>query len=224
MVSRLRERSGAAGLLIAVLALVVALAGTAYAAAKLSSVQKKEVVKIAKKYAGKPGKEGAPGPAGPAGSQGSKGDTGAAGSPGTNGSNGKDGEPGVCSVSKPECVMPPGATFTGVLSDNYVGQSIGATEPEFWSEISFPLRFSGQLQYQFPVINPGGDSTEECPGSVEDPQAKAGYFCIYLKERENIASIIKETPDEGHSGLNLRAVVENASQRAGFIGTWAVTQ
>jgi hypothetical protein len=62
---------------------VVALAGGAYAASgALTSKQKKEVTKIAKKYAGKPG---ATGPAGPAGPQGPKGDTGAAGGKGADG-------------------------------------------------------------------------------------------------------------------------------------------
>jgi hypothetical protein len=84
MLRRIREPFGKAGLIVAVVALVAALVGGAYAASGgLTGKQKKEVKKIAKQFAGE---NGAPGPAG---SQGPKGDTGAAGT------NGKDGAPGT---------------------------------------------------------------------------------------------------------------------------------
>jgi hypothetical protein len=79
--SRLREPFGKAGLSVAVIALVFAMLGGAYAATKLNGTQKKEVEKIAKKFQGT-------GPAGAAGPVGAKGDTGAKGDNGTAGSNG----------------------------------------------------------------------------------------------------------------------------------------
>jgi len=82
---------------IAVIALVFAMAGGAWAASKaLTSKQKKEVEKIAKKYAGK---DGLSGQAGAPGIQ------GVPGAPGTNGKDGKDGEPGasVVEVGDPAC-------------------------------------------------------------------------------------------------------------------------
>ena len=82
----IREPFGTAGLVVACVALIAALGGTALAAAKLNSTQKKEVEKIAKKYAGKPGAPGAQGPAGP------QGPAGANGKDGTNGTNGTNGE------------------------------------------------------------------------------------------------------------------------------------
>jgi Collagen triple helix repeat (20 copies) len=91
MFKRIHQKLGTAGFLIAIVALVAALGGTAFAAAKLNGTQKKEVEKIAKKYAGKPGANGAAGPAGAVGPAGPKGDAGSAGSNGTNGTNGKDG-------------------------------------------------------------------------------------------------------------------------------------
>lgn len=74
MKRRLKEPFGKAGLTVAVVAIVMALVGGAYAAGGLTKSQEKQVTKIAKKYAGKPG---APGP------------------PGTNGTNGANGSPGV---------------------------------------------------------------------------------------------------------------------------------
>jgi hypothetical protein len=82
---RLKEPFGKAGLTVAVLALVVAMAGGAYAAGGLTKSQEKQVTKIAKKYAGKPG---APGETGPAGAAGKNGNDGTNGTNGTNGSSG----------------------------------------------------------------------------------------------------------------------------------------
>ncbi len=76
MLHRFHDRFGTPGVILGVIALVLALGGTALAASKLNGTQKKEVEKIAKKFAGKPGAAGA------------------AGTNGTNGTNGKDGAPG----------------------------------------------------------------------------------------------------------------------------------
>lgn len=82
---RLTEPFGKAGLTVAVVALVMALVGGAYAAGGLTKAQEKQVTKIAKKYAGKPG---APGTAGANGTTGTNGKDGA---PGADGQNGADG-------------------------------------------------------------------------------------------------------------------------------------
>ncbi len=92
MYKRIHDRFGTAGVVIGVIALVAALGGTAFAAkGALTGNQKKEVEKIAKKFAGKPGAPGAPGApgtkgdAGGQGAQGAKGDTGSQGPPGPKG-------------------------------------------------------------------------------------------------------------------------------------------
>lgn len=98
------EPYGKAGLLVAILALVLATTGAAFAAAGLNSKQKKEVTKIAKKYAGKPG---APGATGPAGTNGTNGKDGANGTAGANGTNGVSAEAtsftGTKKVGSVEC-------------------------------------------------------------------------------------------------------------------------
>ena len=78
-VRAIREPFGTAGLVVAGIALIAALGGTAFAATKLNSTQKKEVEKIAKRFAGKNGKDGAVGPPGSAGPAGPKGDPGGSG-------------------------------------------------------------------------------------------------------------------------------------------------
>jgi Collagen triple helix repeat (20 copies) len=96
MLSRVHDRLGTAGFVISIVALVVALGGTAFAAAKLSGGEKKEVEKIAKKFAGP---KGATGPAGTNGAQGPVGAQGPAGSKGADGTAGAGGAAGAAGKS-----------------------------------------------------------------------------------------------------------------------------
>lgn len=106
MFSRLREPFGKAGLIVAVVALVAAMVGGAYAAnhrGKRHHKRGNPVVAVAKRYSKAFSKRyskafskrfavpGETGPAGPQGPAGAKGDTGA---PGENGKPGEKGEPG----------------------------------------------------------------------------------------------------------------------------------
>jgi hypothetical protein len=106
MFSILRNRFGIPGAL-AVVALVLAMVGGAYAAAKLTTKQKKEVEKIAKKFAGKQGPQG---PAGPAGAAGAPGKDGARGPTGLEGPEGPEGAPGQTGFTE---TLPSGKTETG---------------------------------------------------------------------------------------------------------------
>jgi hypothetical protein len=81
-IRRLREPFGKAGLTIAIIALVLAMGGAAFAAAGLSGKQRKEVQKIARSYAGRPGTTGATGPAAAPGKNGARGAEGLAGADG----------------------------------------------------------------------------------------------------------------------------------------------
>jgi hypothetical protein len=102
-VRAIREPFGTAGLVVACIALIAALGGTAFAAkGALTGKQKKEVEKIAKKFAGKPGAAGAQGPAGPQGPVGANGKDGANGSPGATGPTGPTGKTGPTGVAGAE--------------------------------------------------------------------------------------------------------------------------
>jgi hypothetical protein len=140
MLTRLRTHFGTAGLIVAVVALVAAVGGTALAASgALSGKQKKEVEKISKKFAGKPGAAGAQGPAGAKGDPGPKGDQGVKGdpgSPGSPGAKGDTGEAGMCSEEEPECALAPGGVLTGIWS-----AAPGEDETDL-ANISFPLSVS----------------------------------------------------------------------------------
>jgi hypothetical protein len=96
MLLRLRDRLGAAGLVVAVIALVAALGGASIAATGGSDGGKATASAngAAASTKGKRGPRGPQGPQGPAGPQGPKGDPGAAGAKGKDGANGQDGTNG----------------------------------------------------------------------------------------------------------------------------------
>jgi len=213
----IREPFGTAGLIVACIALVAALGGTALAAAKLNSKQKKEVEKIAKKFAGKPGTNGATGPAGPTGPAGANGKDGANGTNGTAGTPGSPGAAGksvtVSHVNSPGCEGQAGAEvkvegaasgtkvcngqtgFTSTLPSHKTEQgtwsvdfeATGAAQTET-SPISFPIPLSTPVAAHF-----NENETTECPGTTEAPEAEPGNLCVYTSAYEN-AELWKPLP------------------------------
>ncbi len=182
---RLREPFGKAGLTVAILALVFAMVGGAWAAAGLNSKQKKEVKSIAKSFqgtgpAGAAGPAGAKGDNGSNGSNGAKGDKGDTGATGKQGIQGKEGSPWTAGGT-----LPSGKTETGTWTTSVVTTSVIVFE----TDISFPI----------PLANPGGaesafgftkEETEEieegktvgtsgCKGTAAEPTAPAGKLCLY---------------------------------------------
>jgi hypothetical protein len=235
----IREPFGTAGLIVAMIALLAALGGTAFAAAKLNSTQKKEVEKIAKKFAGKPG---ATGP------QGSPGAPGAAGKDGANGSNGSNGS---SVTSKPIAAGPTcaagGTEFTSASGTEHVCNgkpgTTGFTEtlPSGKTETgvifmsssalinlaSFNIPLASALEASHVVILKAAEPTAtHCPGVAAEPPAEAGYMCVYVELEssggEGTMEIVgRGLPNEGKDGVIL---VGNGTGTEPFLnGTWAVT-
>jgi hypothetical protein len=203
MLQRLRasESFGRAGLIVGVLALVLAVVGGAWAASGgLSPAQKKQVIKIAKKFAGEQG------PVGPAGPQGPP------GSPGANGQNGAQGPPGPLLEA-----LEKGQTVTGAWSfANF------ATGEEVIT-ISYPFRLESALPTSDIVfLEEGEEETADCPGTVEDPQAALGKLCLY--QQPIGAEVVMQTalfwPTSMTTGVSLG--VKGQAGPAG-IGSWALT-
>jgi len=179
MISRIHDRLGTAGFVIAIIALVAALSGGAYAATNgLSGKQKKEVEKIAKKYAGKPGTNGTNGTNGKDGTNGTNGKDGAQGIQGKQGDQGIQGEqgpPGEPGILHPGETLPSGATETGAW--NFV--SNGATEQVVPIGFPIPLAAVDAEAMTVKFLNKTQESSAECPGTVEEPEAEPGVLCIY---------------------------------------------
>ena len=231
MIARIHQKLGTAGFVISIVALVAALCGGAYAAGGgLTGKQKKEVTKIAKKYAGKPGAPGATGPAGPAGA---KGDNGAAGANGKDGTNGTDGTDGTNGTSVTTASIPTSSSTcnhnggvevksaspaqnvcngqTGFTETLPPGKTETGTwvfgplpeEKEFgFLPISFPIPLAENVQAH--VLDESASPTEECPGSNSEPIAAKGNLCLYeLPTGEGVAFTFNgvRNPEGGTSNV-----------------------
>lgn len=196
MVARLKRRFGSAGLVLGVLALVLALGGGAYAASKaLTKQQKKEVKKIAqaeaKKFQGK-GPAGPAGPTGPAGPQGAKGDPGTNGSPGAPGPTGPTGPAGKTGPKGPTGPTGPtgetGFTKTlpggGSLKGNWAVSGTATEANQLFRDAEsygIPLGSAPTTHY----IPPSGTPPTGCTGNVQNPGAEPGHLCVFAQDEIN---------------------------------------
>jgi hypothetical protein len=248
---RSRLRLSPAGV-IAVIALVFAITGGAYAANDLGAT-------ASKAKAGKPGPRGKPGPAGPAGPAGPVGPAGPAGRAGTNGTNGTNGKDGVSVTatqfegSKGTCevaqggsefkagatttyacngkegspwtaggTLPSGKTETGTWAVSYPAAE--AAE-EIYESISFPIPLPGALEGGNVRFTTGGVSG--CKGSLSEPTADPGFLCIYGALPVNAGSPFIVDPQHAGGGAGeTGARLSFESSAAGHVvgeGAWAVT-
>ena len=224
MFRRVHEKLGSAGLVIAVVALVVGFTSSAFAGAtewKLTKPEQKEVIRIAKKFAGKPGATGPQGPVGPAGA---KGDAGAPGAPGAKGPTGPQGATGPEGPPGPtETTLPFEKTSTGVWAFSGKGNGTGEYVP-----ISYPLRVipaPAEFEPSTNLIGPEDAPTAQCPGAASDPEAAPGEFCLYVKELKNASGPllnINNIVADRSSGIIAEFVIETEGEGWGS-GTWAVT-
>ena len=208
----IREPFGAAGLIVACVALIAAVGGTAYAATKLNSTQKKEVEKIAKKVA-KPGAPGAPGAAGVNGAPGVKGDAGSPGSAGTNGKSvvlstltaGQEG----CSAGGTKVEVEGTPASKKAVCNGLTGYTetlpSGKTETGNWSAVGFfaieAYAPYAEISYSIPLAQPSENvkylneaETKASVGSggceldVSNPAAKPvapkGTLCVFARFSE----------------------------------------
>ena len=232
MFSRIHNKIGTAGLVVSIVALVAALCGAAFAAGGLTKQQENRVKQLVKQSS-KPGPQG---PAGPQGAQGPQGSAGASGTTGSigpegkqgptgatgkNGTNGENGEDGMCSVGKPECILPPRTTLTGT----WAAASAGEFHESYFS-ISYPLRVIPQPVARY--IKPKGSPTSECPGSYLQPKAEPGYVCLYATTVEQSGEVSSEplygfTETDQTSGLVARFESKLSEGGPRAFGSWAVT-
>jgi hypothetical protein len=248
MISRLHTRLGTAGLAVAIVALIAALAGGAYAAnGALTGKQKKEVEKIAKKFQGS-GPQGAPGISGAKGDVGPKGDVGNIGPTGKSVfiGNAASCEAGGSTIEvegspatkKNICngktgfteTLPAGKTETGAWTFENI-----TSEPIFIVRVavSFDIPLAEELDAtQVHYINAAGKEVTEpgtevtstvCLGSASNPTAKAGNFCVYAATESNTSSanilISKVEAAEGGGASKSGALIKLFQSLSGAIAT-----
>lgn len=150
------------------------------------------------------------------------------GSPATyacNGKVGKEGPPGPsCDEVTGECLLPSGATETGV----WAGQGIkSSTMPGVRVSLSYPLRVSFEPTFHYVKLSEFQTPPAACPGLFSEPKAEPGNLCIYERGPVNIA----EPPEfcngilapDVSSGCGLEINMETEGVEGRDSGSWAVT-
>jgi Collagen triple helix repeat (20 copies) len=213
MFTRIHNKLGPAGLIVAIVALVAALTGSAFAAGVFTKKQEKQIIKIAKKYAGKQGPQGVPGPQGPTGPAGKEGARGTVGPEGPEGGTGPEGPPGPTTA-----ILPPGETESGIWSFTNI-DVISA-----FSTITYGLRLEEEATPHW-IPAPGVSTDPDCPGNAGEPKAEPGELCVYAIESGNVG-----TPNfsagnqvDTESGQTMEFTLTDKTKEAYGRGSWAVT-
>lgn len=236
MVTRIKNKLSPAGLVIAILALVVALGGVAFAKGVIITKLNQISPSVRKQLKGKAG------PQGPKGDAGAPGTNGKDGAPGANGKsiavtaitcgglggaeikqegsssgveicNGEEGPAGPT-----ETVLPPGKTEMGEWAlSGYKTETVSV-----YGAISYPLRLEPAPVVQ--KVRPGETEVEGCEGSVTDPQADPGYACIYMGGKSPEAAFWPAL-DGSERGVLLEADPGGSvlNEPTSAYGSWAVT-
>jgi hypothetical protein len=222
------------------LALLFALSGGAYAAGKFVITSTKQIKpSVLKQLQGKAGAQGL------AGAAGAQGPAGGAGKDGTNGKDGANGESvaakAVSTGDKVKCAEMGGSEYTvagktTLICNGKTGFTetlpSGKTETGTWGfvttaagvlrvPLSFPIPLAAALsESNLHFVKIGDPTSEACPGSVEEPKAKAGNLCVYAQFEQVPASgeafVIPRT-----AGVSLFFEVSEVGKTDE--GTWAVT-
>jgi hypothetical protein len=217
---------------LAVLALVFAMTGGAYAAKKYLITSTKQISpSVLKQLQGKAGAAGAPGaagvqgaqgpagPAGPAGSGGPKGETGPAGAKGEKGATGAAGATGAKGATGASGAtgftetLPSGKTETGTW--NVTLFATIETFPTAATSISFPIPLSegSNKAFAFDAERTQKEEfgTSGCTGSAEAPTAPKGVLCVYTVGHEELANATNSpaafSPSGGGNGYGKSGAV-----------------
>ncbi len=231
--------------LVAVLALVFAMSGGAYAASRYVITSTKQInPKVLKSLQGKAGVQGAAGamgPQGPAGAAGAKGETGTVGPQGSAGPAGKNGENGKNGTTGFTETLPSEKSERGVWASIYTATAAGQLGS---ASISFgiPLEKAPEAfqRTNFIGVEEGeGEPNENktaipahCKGTISSPEAVPGNLCVFVRSKGNAATapigtlFVDPQDDSGETSGVGGAAMDFDSEAAGPVvvdGVWVVT-
>lgn len=235
MLRKFHDRVGTAGLVVAVVALVAALGGTALAAKPIITKLNQISPSVQKQLAGKKGSKGDPGPAGPAGAAGPAGGAGAAGKNGGAGPTGPTGTTGTTgptsTVKGPTgltgltgptgvcggvpCILPSGVTETGAWS-MAPSSAKEITDEEFrgYAPISFSIPLSAESEGFSSVVylpyceEKEGTDKEECEEKVEAGEANCAGTALEPKAAKGFLCLYAATGEAAGNLVTARKAGE----------------
>ncbi|HET7122014.1 MAG TPA: hypothetical protein VFI17_12300 [Solirubrobacterales bacterium] len=140
--------------------------------------------------------------------------TGPQGPVGPRGAQGEPGVPGVLIDA-----LPSGKTERGAFGFASTRFDAGGSAYTPGTEVSYPIPLSFKPTIE--VIGEGESPTANCPGNVLDPQAAAGFLCLY-SEREDAELSAENNPAQGHFGFLVFFETPEGDNYENH-GTWAVT-
>jgi len=210
---------------VALVALVLAASGGAYAAVKSSSSTISACVHhtggglyVAHKCARRDARlrwdvTGPPGSQGTQGIMGLQGPAGQPGGPGVQGGRGIQGPPGPFVAT-----LPSGKTLTGdYRTTSEDGVFVADTQ-----SFAFPLASKPSVNF----VGIGATPPAQCPGTASSPKAMPGNLCLYATEGSISATAVNifnpetnEGPDASPRGFS----VADADSDTFSTGSWAVT-
>jgi hypothetical protein len=208
-----RLRAPSPAFVVSLIAVFIALGGTSYAAITVlpqNSVGTKQLkngavtkTKISKKTITQ--LKGNRGPAGPAGAT---------------------GPPGSQGVPGPAGPFPSGNAPSGITIRGNYALGSETTTGFAWDNVTFGFQFSAAPAVEWHAA--GAPATTNCPGTAANPQATAGFLCVYEGVGDNIGSRHVFNPITGAGdtanrwGAGLDAQPSAAARWFSY-GTWAAT-
>jgi hypothetical protein len=107
------------------------------------------------------------------------------------------------------------------------GWSLSAPRPGDAAFVEGPLTFALPLadNPSIQIIQEGAASTAQCPGTGGDPQATAGFLCVYVRQNTGITPISSfglASPTDRRLGVQLTTTGAAAGDWVLAFGTYAV--
>jgi hypothetical protein len=133
---------------------------------------------------------------------------------GPQGNPGRPGTPGTYPTT-----LPSGQTERGVFSGE--SDDIGNAGAHTYATISFPIALAHAPSVQ---VHTSGTTTAQCPGTASNPEATAGYLCVYVQVASGTVDAFDPTTAASGSSSKWGATLSViANQEAYLYGSWAVS-
>lgn len=128
---------------------------------------------------------------------------------------------GTATTASSPGTLASGKTETGVYDVDFAAAAVGDTGD---AAITFPFPLAAAPKVEW-IFAPSKGPDANCPGSAANPEAAAGYLCLYESADDNVSSYCS-TSACGTTAFTYGALPSLAATnavRTTSVGSWAVT-